>query len=103
MDKQAQMLAIAQRLQHAGRRRDWQELARVDAELAAQARRWRDEGAVLSADEQRALQRLSQTHGDVSAQCRAELQQLEQTLAQVGAEQGRWQAYAQSSNWEDSR
>jgi hypothetical protein len=103
MDKQAQMLSIAQRLQHAAGRRDWQTLGRIDAELAVQARAWRDEAVGFSAAEQHALKQLSQAHGDVSAQCRSELQAVEQNLAQLVSEQGRWQAYAQSSDWEDSR
>jgi hypothetical protein len=102
MDKQAQMLGFAQRLQHAGSRRDWQALGRIDDELAAQASAWREAGA-FSAAEQRALVQLRQAHRDASAQCRGELQSLEQTLAQISSQQGRWQAYAQSSNWEDSR
>ncbi|MDN3921567.1 hypothetical protein [Roseateles violae] len=101
MDKQAQMLGLAQRLQHASSRRDWQALGRIDAELAAQARQW--EGQSFSAGELRALAQLRQAHGDASAQCRAELKGLEQTLEQINSRQGRWQAYSQSNNWEDSR
>ena len=104
MDKQTQMQAIAQRLQHASSRRDWQALTRIDAELATLARRWGEQGVeTFSAAEQRALAQLRQAHRDASAQCGAELRTLEQTLEQIRSQRGRWQAYAQSNNWEDSR
>ncbi len=101
MDKQARILALAQRLQQAGNRRDWQGLKRVDAEIAAQAAQWR-EGETWTLAERQALARLQAIHREASAQCSAEVEVLSQTLARINNQQSRWQAYAQSSHWGDS-
>lgn len=99
--RQVRINALAQRLQQAGSRRDWQGIKRVDAEIAELAAQWHDARNWPPA-EQQALARLQAVHRQVSAQCDAEVQSLGQTLARINNQQGRWQAYSQSSHWGDS-
>lgn len=104
MDKQmpsSQLLQqLAQGLQQAGRARDWVQLARVDAELARALPRW-STPAAWGAAERSALQDLRQAHAQAQQLCAAELQDLDQALAQMREGRGRWQAYAESNNWQD--
>jgi len=99
MDKASRINALAQRLQQAGVRRDWQGIRRVDAEIAALAASL---AAGLGDAERQALERLRAVHRQVAAQCGAEVKTLGQTLARINSQQGRWQAYSQSSHWGDS-
>ena len=104
MDKarEMQLQHFSQSLQQAVRARDWQQLARVDAELAQALRRW-PALAGWSAAERAALQALKTSHGEARAQCEAELDKLEQALTQMREGRGRWQAYAESANWQDDK
>ncbi|MCX2861702.1 hypothetical protein OOZ63_07615 [Paucibacter sp. PLA-PC-4] len=88
-------------LKQASGARDWQALARLDRELSLALRDWADV-ASWSVAERGALQALHRRHQEARLHCAAELQNLAQTLEQMRAGQGRWQAYAESSNWSDS-
>ena len=102
MEKQTRIDALTQRLQQAGSRRDWQGLKRIDAEIFRQVEQWRAGQSGWSDEERQALERLKAVHARICAQCDAEVQVLGQTLTRINAQQGRWQAYAQSSSWGDS-
>lgn len=100
MDKQMQIQKLTQGLQQASRTRDWQLLARVDAELAQSLRRWPDL-ASWNAAERSSLQTLKNTHAQARELCEAELGKLDQALVQMREGRGRWQAYAESNNWQN--
>ncbi|MDY0747433.1 hypothetical protein SNE35_23215 [Paucibacter sp. R3-3] len=101
MDKASRINALAQRLQQAGARRDWQGIKRVDAEIAALAAQLAPPPDLSDAERQ-AVERLRAVHRQVAAQCGAEVKTLGQTLVRINSQQGRWQAYSQSNQWGDS-
>jgi len=100
MDKQSRLLALGQGLERASRSRDWPALARADAELASALRQW-PSLAGWSAAERVALQTLQHSHADARAQCEAELKTLGDTLKEMREGRDRWQAYAQSTHWQE--
>lgn len=101
MDKrEMQIQQLTQGLQQASRTRDWQLLARVDAELAQALRRW-PALASWSAAERSSLQALQTTHAQARELCEAELSKLDQALVQMREGRSRWQAYAESNNWQN--
>jgi len=96
-----QIRLMAQRLQQASSRRDWQGIKRVDAEIAALATQLAS-ATGLGEPERQAIERLRAVHRQVAAQCGAEVRTLGQTLARINSQQSRWQAYSQSNQWGDS-
>jgi hypothetical protein len=102
MDKQAQLLSLGQGLERASRGRDWAALARVDAELAGALRQW-PSLAGWSAAEREALKTLRRLHAQAREHCEAELQALGATLKDMREGRDRWQAYAQSTHWQDEQ
>lgn len=100
MDKQLQIGRFSRGMQQASGARDWLALTRLDGELATALQQWPALSA-WSAPERAALQQLQQVHAQVRLQCAAELQNLSQTLEQMREGRGRWQAYAESANWQE--
>lgn len=97
VDKLIRMRQLAQGLREAGRNRDWQAIARLDAELAALLR---SSPTLWSAAERQALDQLEHAHTQVRQSCATELARLEQTMTQMRSGRERWQAYAQSTQWD---
>jgi len=100
VDKTLQLQGLAQGLERASRSRDWAALARADADLVAALRQW-PSLAGWSADERAALEQLRGQHAQARAHCEAELSALSATLQNMRQGRERWQAYAQSNNWQE--
>lgn len=100
MDKTQQLQGLAQGLERASHSRDWAALARADADLVAALRQW-PSLAGWSADERAALEQLRRQHALARAHCEAELRALSATLQDMRQGRERWQAYAQSNNWQE--
>jgi len=96
------MLELARRLEQASAQRDWAALGRADAELVAQLPSWGDPGG-WTAFERRALDVLRRVQEQAAERCRAEARGMGERIAEIMSARGRWQAYAQSSNWEGGR
>ena len=102
MDRQAQLLSMAYRLSHAAVGQDWDELARVDSELAellprlARHSEW-------SPVEQHALQGLRDAHREALACCVRESVQLDARIADMCAHKDAWVAYTLNTDWQESQ
>lgn len=101
VDKQNQLRLWAQGLREASRNRDWQAVARLDAELAAALRQWPSLAGWNPAERQ-ALDLLKQVHTQVREFCAAEMRNLGETLELMRQGRDRWQAYAESTGWDGS-
>jgi hypothetical protein len=101
MDKPAVITArlqmLGERLREACAGRNWQALARSDAELAQLLQGL--DGSRLSPGERAALQQLQRQHALVRAECERELARVGQILSQMQAQRSGWQAYAESHSW----
>jgi len=102
IDRHQQLLALSARLGQAGGEQDWLALARIDRELAGQLAAWQG-GAAWTAAERQALDGLRLQHGQASALVHAELARLGQLLQQLTENRGRWTAYAESADWEETQ
>lgn len=101
MDKQTQLLRFALGFQEASRRRDWQTVTQLDAELSELLGAWAQRFEPSPAERQ-ALQLVRQAHAKAREECRQELDGLIQTLEQMRQGRERWSAYAASAGWSNS-
>lgn len=97
MARQAALLNLAYRLSQAAVERDWAELARVDAEIAAQLPRLIARGNWTPA-EQQTLRGLRDAHREALALCVREADRLDARLVDMCAHKDGWLAYAMNTD-----
>ncbi len=102
MDRIAPLNDMAYRLSQAAVERDWDELARADAELAVLLPRLSGRGR-WSELEQLALSELRKAHHAALECCLEASTELDARLADLCANKEAWQAYSMNADWQEQQ
>lgn len=102
MDRQANLLNLADGLSRAAAKRDWEALAQVDGLVATGLAQMAAQGP-LTPGERRALEKLRGAHRDAYQHCARELGLVRDQMEEMRASHAGWCAYAESGELEESQ
>lgn len=101
MDREKVLLDLARQLDRAASESDWDELARVDNEMALRLAREAGQHSSWSKEERRALGVLRATHRKALEQCAGELKRVAALLEEMRNNKDGWLAYAQTGDLDE--